>query len=119
MNKPEIIEKESMNIPQLKEALNKIKKRDEELSFRGNKTEEYVNEFAILKAKDAKELFDNIKKLNVPRLKKNHIDKLIDTLPRSVQEINLILQGYSLPINNDNLKKMMNAINKYATKKKK
>ena len=42
MTKPEVIEKSSMSMAALREELAKIKKRDGELSFRGNKTEEYV-----------------------------------------------------------------------------
>ena len=65
MTKPEVIEKSSMSMAALREELAKIKKRDGELSFRGNKTEEYVNEFSILKAKQAEELYKKLDSLKI------------------------------------------------------
>ena len=119
MAKPEVIEKESINMAALREELAKIKKRDKELSFRGSKTEEYVNEFTILKPKQAEELFKKLENLKVPRLKDFHINKIIDLMPSSVAELKLIMEGYSLPITNENLKKIVEAVSKYLPEKKK
>ena len=118
MTKPEIINKKSINMASLREELSNIKKRDGELSFRGNKTEEYVNEFTILKTKKAEELFKKIDGLNIPRLKENHINKIIDIMPASVDELKVIMQGYTLPVTNDNLKRIVDAVSKYLPKKK-
>ncbi|KYK25609.1 hypothetical protein AYK26_05715 [Euryarchaeota archaeon SM23-78] len=119
MAKPEVIEKKSINISVLREELASIKKRDGELSFRGNKTEEYANEFSILKPKQAEELFTKLEKLNIPRLKDIHINKIIDMMPGSVSELKVIMQGYSLPVTNENLKKITDAVSKYLPEKKK
>ncbi|MBU1198429.1 MAG: hypothetical protein KJ685_01210 [Nanoarchaeota archaeon] len=119
MTKPEILEKKSINMSVLKEDLAKIQKRDGELSFRGNKTDEYVKEFSILKTKDAEELFKKLEELNIPRLKDTHINKIIDIMPASMPELKLIMQGYALPVTNDNLKKMIDAVKKYLPEKKK
>ena len=118
MTKPEIIDKKPINMATLREELANIKKRDGELSFRGNKTEEYVNEFTILKPKEAEELFKKIDGLKIPRLKDTHINKIIDTMPASVDELKVIMQGYSLPVTNDNLKKIVDAVSKHLPKKK-
>jgi DNA-directed RNA polymerase subunit F len=118
MSKPEVLEKKSMNLSELKEELSNIKKRDGELSFRGNKTEEYVKEFAVLKLKEAEELYKKIEGLNVPRLKDTHINKIIDLLPRSVDELKVVMQGYAVPVTNDNLKKIVDAVKKYLPDKK-
>ncbi|MFH1505442.1 MAG: hypothetical protein ABIE94_00420 [archaeon] len=118
MSKPEILSKEPINMIELKEELKRIKKRDSELSFRGNKTEEYLNQFADLKAKEAKELVEKMEKLNIPRLKDNMIHKIIDILPRTESELKLILQGYTLTITGDNLKKIMAALKNYLPKKR-
>ena len=119
MAKPEVLDKKSISMPALREELATIKKRDGELSFRGNKTEEYVNEFAILKPKEAEELFAKLEKLNIPRLKDIHINKIIDLMPGSVAELKVIMQGYSLPVTNENLKKIIDAVSKYLPEKKK
>ncbi|MBW2990983.1 hypothetical protein KY348_04730 [Candidatus Woesearchaeota archaeon] len=119
MTKPEVIEKKSMNMAELREELAHVKKRDGELSFRGNKTEEYVNEFTILKPKQAEELFKKLEKLNIPRLNDIHINKIIDMMPASVDELKVIMQGYALPVTNENLKKIIGTVAKYLPSKKK
>jgi DNA-directed RNA polymerase subunit F len=115
---PEVLEKKSMNMSSLKEELAEIKKRDGELSFRGAKTEEYVTEFVSLKPKQAEELYKKIEALNIPRLKDSYINKIIDMLPASIPELKVVMQGYALPITNENLKKIVDAVADHIPKKK-
>ncbi|MBN2459490.1 hypothetical protein JXB28_04365 [Candidatus Woesearchaeota archaeon] len=119
MGNIQVLEKKSMNMVELKEELANIKKRDTELSLRGNKTEEYVNEFASIKPKQAEELYKDIEKLEIPRLKDTHINKVIDMMPESVDELKVIMQGYTVPVTNENLKKIVEAVAKYLPAKKK
>ena len=114
----EVVEKKSINMAALKEELAEVKKRDTELSFRGNKTEEYLNEFAILKPKQAEELYKKIESISIPRLKDSHINKIIDMMPASVAELKVIMQGYALPVTNENLKKIVDCIAEFLPKKK-
>ncbi len=116
--KPEIIKEEPINIYDLKTEITRIKKRDEELSIRSTKTEEYLNNFAILKQKEAKELEDELTKLEVPRLKDYHIKKIIDVLPESVEELKVLLQGYTLTINKENQAEMIKVIKKFVPENK-
>jgi len=113
MVKPEIIESVPMNMSEVKEALSKIKKRDGELNYRANKTDEYLGSVAKLSAKKAKELYAEIEKLNIPRLKDNYIHKFIDIMPLSVDDAKVVIQGQPVSINNDNLKKVVSVIDKY------
>ena len=114
----EIIEKKPINMSDLREELADIKKRDGELSFRGAKTEEYVTEFASLKPKQAEELYAKVEKLNIPRMKDSYINKIIDMLPASVAELKVIMQGYALPVTNENLKKIVDCVAEFIPKKK-
>jgi DNA-directed RNA polymerase subunit F len=114
---PEVLEKKSMNMSALKEELAEIKKRDGELSFRGAKTEEYVVEFASLKPKQAEELYKKIEALGIPRLKDSYINKIIDLLPASVPELKVVMQGYALPVTNENLKKIVDVVADFLPKK--
>lgn len=114
----EIIEKKSVSMAALKDELADIKKRDGELSFRGNKTEEYLNEFSTIKPKQAEELYAKIEKLAIPRLKDSHINKIIDMMPTSVAELKVVMQGYSLPVTNENLKKVVDLVAEFVPKKK-
>lgn len=104
-----------MGICKLKEELEKIKKRDKELNFRAARTEEYLQHFATLK--DSEELHKKIEVLDIPRLKEQHIVKIVDILPKTVDELKAVLQGYTITLNNENLKKIVEVIDKFAAEK--
>ncbi len=108
----EIISEKPIGIGELKKELENIKKRDKELNFRAARTEEYLQHFSILK--NSEELFKKIEALKIPRLKEQHIIKIIDIMPKTVEELKTILQGYTITVNNENLKKIAEAINKFA-----
>lgn len=107
----EIISEKPIGICKLKEELEKIKKRDKELNFRAARTEEYLQHFTALK--DSEELYKKIEALNIPRLKEQHIVKIIDILPKTVDELKVVLQGYTITVNNENLKKIVEVIDKF------
>ena len=86
MVKPEILESTPINLSELKEELARIKKRDSELNFRAKKTEEYVNSVSPLSGAKAKELFDKLMNLKIPRFKENHAHKFIDIMPVSIDD---------------------------------
>ncbi|RME31182.1 hypothetical protein D6789_03560 [Candidatus Woesearchaeota archaeon] len=113
----EILEKKALCIPLVKEALKKIEKRDGELNFRANRTMEYVNEAASLSPTKAKELIKKIEDLNLPRLKPEHIHKIVDILPRSEKQLKVVLQGYTLTVSLENQKKIMKILQEYLPKK--
>ena len=110
----EILEETPMSMAQLKEELGRIKKRDKELNFRATKTEDYLNQ--VVTIKDADALFKKLVGLNVPRLKEQHICKIIDVLPKTADDLKVVLQGYTLTVNNANLKKIVDAINEFLAK---
>ena len=119
MTKPEVLEKRPVSITEVKDMLKAIHKRDEELSFRGGKTEEYVNDIVSLTPKKAKDLAKKLEGLEIPRLKEIQIIKIIDTLPESPEHLKVIMSGFNLTITKDNLKKITDAIDEYRPTKKK
>ncbi|MFC2135887.1 hypothetical protein ACFLTH_14830 [Bacteroidota bacterium] len=114
MSNPEVIEKIPTNIVELKNELAKIKKRDGELTFRGNKTEEYLNDFASISKKSADELIEKLRKLNITRLKEEFIHKIIDMMPTSVEELKVILQGYTLSVSVEDMNKIIKVVKEYS-----
>ena len=115
MSEIQIISEVPMNMAQLKKELEKIKKRDGELNFRANRTEEYLR--LIHFPENADELFNKIMKLNIPRLREQHVHKIIDIMPTTVNELKAVLQGYTITINNDSMKKITEVINEFLEKK--
>ena len=111
----QIISETPINIYQLKKELERIKKRDNELNFRAARTEEYLNQDTT--HKNADELLDKIMKLNIPRLKEHHIHKIIDIAPTTLNELKVVLQSYTITINNESMKKIVDTINEFFGKK--
>ena len=85
--------------------IQQIKKRDKELNFRSQKTEEHLASAAAYK--DAEKLFDKLNKLNISRLREQHIHKIIDVMPATVKDLKVVLQGYTISVSNENMKKIV------------
>ncbi|MFH1398585.1 MAG: hypothetical protein ABIG95_00555 [Candidatus Woesearchaeota archaeon] len=119
MAKAEIVSEMPISMSDLKKEIGRIKKRDQEPSFRVTKMEEYLNFFVQLSQKDAEALEQELKKLDVPRLKDLHIKKIVDLLPVTVDHLKVILQGYTLTVNQDNMKKIVAVVKKFAPEQKK
>ena len=107
MAKPELIQERPINIVELKTELEAIKKRDKELGFRSNKTEEFLNLFVALSSKQAEEMKSKLEGLKISRLKEEFIVKIIDTLPQTVDELKTLLQGYVVSVNQEDMKKVI------------
>jgi DNA-directed RNA polymerase subunit F len=110
MVKPEIIKETPITMAELKDEIDKIKKKSEKLNFRAEKTEEYLGQFTILDSKKSAELKEKLEKMGIPRLKEEHITKIVDLLPVSPEEIKSVLHAYTVTITNDNLKKIAECI---------
>jgi len=116
--KPEILSEQPVPISFAKEELERIKKRDGELSFRGKKTEEYFQSFAFLERKRAEELKKKLEALDIPRLRDIHVVKIMDVLPQTLSELKTLLQGYPLTVKEDSMKKIVEVVVKYPAKLK-
>lgn len=117
MVKPTIIKEEAMSLVDVRAELNKIKKRDEELGFRAGKTEDYLNHFVKLSEKQAQELTKKLEGLKIPRLKDIHIKKIIGILPKTAEELKVLLQGYTLTVKEDAIKKIVKVLEDSGTLK--
>lgn len=106
----QVISEKPVSMAQLKEELEKIKKRDKELNFRAARTEEYLQHFTI--PKNAEGLAKKIEELKISRLKEEHISKIVDIMPKTIEELKAVLQAYTLTVNNENLKKIIETISK-------
>jgi DNA-directed RNA polymerase subunit F len=116
MSKPEIVSEAPISLVHLKAELEKIKKRDGELNFRSQRTEEYLTQFVTLSEKQADDLFGKIQKLDIPRLKDTHIYKIIDMMPKTVEDLKAILQAYTITVKQENLKKIVDLVTESAGK---
>jgi len=106
----EVLEEKPISMAEMKVLLKGIKERDEELSFRGNKTEEYLGQFVDISDKKALETIQNIRELNIPRLKDEHIVKIVDIWPGNMEELKVVLQGYTITVSKENMEKIVKAL---------
>ena len=116
MTKVEIVSETPIAMAVLKEELKRVKERDGELNFRAGKTQDHLNLFVGISAKDAAELTKKLEELSIPRLKSEHIIKIVDVLPASEGEVKAVLQGYPLTITADSMKKIAETAKEYAEK---
>lgn len=115
---PKIISEEPMNMATVKVELEKIRKRDTELNIRANKTDEYIKQCFVIKKKEAEELYEKMSKMDISRLRDIHINKIIDIMPGTAEELKSILSGYTISLSGENLKKILEAVAEYLPQKK-
>ena len=110
MVKPEILTERPIPMFEVLSELEKIKKKEKELNFRSKRTEEYLQQFVKKSNKKNKEFKEKIEKLKISRLKQPHIIKIVDLLPDSIADLKSILQGYTITIKNDDMKRIVGVV---------
>ena len=97
MANPIFVEENTLSLQEVKSILNKVAKRDTELNYRSNKAKEFVENFAnSLNEKQKDELLEKLKGLGLTRLREEHMKKIIDFLPTTVDDLRSVLQAYPL-----------------------
>ena len=103
----EITSENSLSIHDLKEKLDSIKKRDSTLTPRGIKTYEHISKFI---KKDSKNLRGKLVEIGISRLKDEHINKIVDILPKDVDDLKSILSGENLTLKQEDLAKIVETV---------
>ena len=99
MANPEFVDQEPLTIVELAQVMSKIEKRDPELGFRATKVKDFVEHFpSVLSKKQAEELQEKLVGLDLTRLKIEHITKIIDFLPTTLDDLKAVLSSYPLSL---------------------
>ena len=114
---PKIISQTPVTLAELREEITKIKEREKEASIRITRMEDYLNAFVELSPEQGKELRTALTNLAINRLKEEHICKIVDILPKTVNELKVVMQGYALSLTNDASSKIIDTINEFLAKK--
>ena len=112
MTQPNVISEEAVDIYEVKTALKSIEKRDGELSFRSQKTKEYIDDIKQITEKKAKEIREAVIALEIPRLKAEHIAKIIDVNPYSIEDLKQVVSSFNITVKEDNLKQILTVVQK-------
>ena len=114
---PKIVSQTPVTLSDLKQDIAKMKQRDKEPSIRVTRMEDYLNTFVEISPEQGKELHAAITKLAINRLKEEHICKIVDLLPKTANELKVIMQGYALSLTNDASGKITETISEFLAKK--
>lgn len=114
--KSKIINETPISAADVKKELKQIKDRDKELNFRAQKTEDYLNQQVQLDDKTIKALKEKLEKLGIPRIKEQHIAKILDLMPATDKDVTVILQGYAITITKENAKKIADVVAEFVKK---
>ena len=89
-----IIEKQSLSMA---ESLKYLKNAEESAEVVG-----FIKKFTDMKPEQAKEIREEIRKLNLNKIKEEHISKIIDLMPENSVDLNKIFVDVSLDDNESN-----------------
>ncbi len=106
----EVIEEIPVSLPDVKEAIESINKRDKLLSPRSTKVLDYISKVSSLKLKEANELKKKLQECGVDRLKEKHIVKLIDIMPNDIDSTKAVFSGDNVILKQEDLKKIQECI---------
>lgn len=112
MSNPTIIEETTVPLYIVKEALEANQKLGE-LNFRANKTLEYLQQVPVVKKKDGEKIVAELMKLEISRFKELHAHKLVDTMPKTVDEIKSVLSAYTVTVTKENLDRINEVLSKF------
>ncbi len=98
MPTPQFISETPLSLADVKAAVDTLHKRDQELNFFTNKVKEYLEHFQPLSEKKREELYAKLAGLNLTRLKEEQFCKIIDFLPKNLDELKVVLQSYPLSL---------------------
>ena len=105
-----IISEKPVSFIQVMKELKKTKK--EELGFRAKKTFEYLNKFIKLNEKQYEEVYKSISELGLPRLKEEHIIKIIDLWPADKEGLKLLFSTDNLSFKTEQLQQVIDVLKK-------
>lgn len=105
----EILEEQFIPIAKVKELL----KDSEEKTYEQKLAFEHAKKFSKIKIEKARELFKELKGLDLRRLKDKEIVKIIDILPKNIDELKSLFAGSSIPLKKEEVEKIFEIVKKY------
>ena len=113
MANPEFIEDHPLTLVEVNSILQKFESRDKELNYRTKKAKEYVVHFSVLSQEKKEELYKKLVELKLNRIKEVHMAKIIDFLPKSIQDFKVVLQAYPLSLPKKDQESILNVVKEF------
>jgi len=110
---PQFISETPLSLVEVKGILNSIETRDGGLNFLSNKAKDHQELFVFLSPEKKEELYGKLNALNLTRLKDEHFCKIVDFLPKNLEELKVVLQSYPLSLPKKDQESIMAVVKEY------
>ena len=114
MANPNFLEEKPLALADVRTILEHAEKRDKELNLLSKKAKEYVESVVTLNTKKKEELHKKLMDLSLTRLREEHIVKIIDFLPKTTNELKIVLVAYPLSLPKNDQESIVNAVKSVA-----
>lgn len=97
------------------EVLNEINKKakDLELTYREEKTQEYLKKNTKLKITDYKKAKDELTALEIARLEEEHIIKILEVMPKDGTQLRAVVSHSGTVIVDESVESILSILKKY------
>ena len=97
------------------EVFNEIDKKakDSELTYREEKTHEYIKKFTNLKITNFKKAVAELKELEISRLEDEQIIKIVELMPKNGTELRAIVSHSGVVLIDENVTKVLDVLKNY------
>ena len=106
-----ILEKEPTTIAEVHGVLKT--RKDDERNYEQKLVWEHVSRFKKLGVRDSRKLVEELRSLELRRLKEEHIVQIVDLLPKTLKELKSVFADSKSNLHDDELKSIMGAVEKY------
>jgi DNA-directed RNA polymerase subunit F len=105
-----VLETDPISVAEVKEILENFAE-DHELNYEQNLTLDHVIKFSKLEVEESNKLIGELEEV----VKKKYAIKITDMLPQDLADLRLLFAKERIPIKNEDLKKILEIVEKYRT----
>ena len=107
-----IIEKEPATMVEVGNTLKN--RKDEHRNYEQKLVWEHVSKFKKLGVRDSRKLVEELRALEMRRLKEEFIVQIVDLVPKNLKELKSVFADTKSNLHSDELKQIMDVVKKYA-----
>jgi len=103
--------KDAVSLTEVKEILSEYPQAEE--NKRAEAVSAYIKKFAKTKSDKAKDLTRAIVELDLAKLKKEHIVKIVDVMPEDAEDLRKIFVGSDITLNQDEINSILERVKQH------
>ena len=107
----DVIDEKLVSLPEVESILKKIKPED--MSYEQKNAYDHAKSCSKLTLEEANELKEKIKNLGLRTVKENHIIQIIDILPKTMEDLQIIFKNAPIKPNELDLGEILKIVKEY------